>query len=107
MTARNGRVAPIASAYPEFANLEPLPGRPQDDFRAAFEAFLARRTTPLTTEENQLAYHAARAAWRACWWLCAQARGDEERAVESPEPLSAHVVAEVEQLGLPAGTGRR
>lgn len=96
MSALNGRGPAMRHPYPEFVNLEPLPGRTQDEFREWFERFIARREIPLSREEYQLAYAAGREAWRACWWFCAAARSAEERAEEGAETLSAHVVAVVD-----------
>jgi len=108
--ARNGHVARIASAYPEFVDMEPLPGRTQDEFREAFEALISRRATPLTHAEYQLAYAAGRELWRACWWGCARARGDEVRAEmhESADHLGV-IRCDVESRvpDDPAAVGRR
>ena len=108
--AINGHVAATGHPYREFVDLTPLPVGEQELFRAWFEELLANRSAPLSSEEYQLAYTAAREAWRACWWSCAEARAAEVRR-EMDESAQTLDVARIEVAGgrtnEPAETGGR
>lgn len=79
--AIHGRItATEPQHYPELIGYRALPFGEQDVFEAALDAFLARRSEPLTEAETQLATAVGREMWRASLFHGLAVRGREVRA---------------------------
>lgn len=78
--ASNGRIpAAIRRHYPELDVFEALPPGEQEAFVQQLDAFLARRKTPLTEAERQLAFVVGRELWRRSMEHGWRVRGHEVR----------------------------
>jgi hypothetical protein len=94
--AINGTVtARVPRHYPEFDVFEALPGGEQDVFAGKLAEFLARRKSPLTEPERQLAFTVGRQMWRESTFHGWAVRGRAVRAemadVHEPDSVPAVV----------------
>ena len=79
--AIHGRVtATIRRHYAELDVFEALPPGEQEAFVKGLDDFLARRPTPLTEAEGQLAFAVGRELWRRSMEYGWRVRGHEVRA---------------------------